>query len=227
MYINAFLQLLCDLESERTASSLSMKKMKSSLEGSDAFRFWRALKAGQVRIGILKLLMEGDLHGYGIMKRISDRTGGLISPTAGTVYPILQDLLRRGHVDGRWVSSEGSRKKRLYHITKKGSDTLSSLERLRLQSKKQIRESLFKASKLLELDEGSLPRLNPASGMGGFGPGAFGGFFDEGFEGRPTSERLKMLGEAQRRIQIRIRMLKQKERSLSKQIKSLRRESRS
>ncbi len=205
---------------------MTMNKTKSSLEGSDAFRFWKALKAGQVRIGILKLLREGDLHGYGIMKRIRDRTGGFISPTAGTVYPILQDLLRRGHVEGSWVSSGGSRRKRLYHMTKKGSETLLSLERLRLESQKQIRDNLFKASKLLELDEESLPRLNPASGMGGFGPGAFGGFFDEGFERRPVSERLKLLGEAQRGIQTRIRILKQKERNLSKQIKSMRIEGR-
>lgn len=226
MYIYIFLQLLCELESGGTGSLLTMKKTKSSLEGSDAFRFWKALKAGQVRIGILKLLIEGDLHGYGIMKRIRDRTGGLISPTAGTIYPILQDLQRRGHVESRWVSSGGSRRKRVYHITKKGSETLSSLERLHLESQKQIQDSLFKASKLLELDEGSLPRLNPASGIGGFGPGAFGGFFDKGFEGRPKGERLKLLGEAQRGIRTRIRMLKQKERNLSKQIKSLRRGSR-
>ncbi len=203
-----------------------MNRAKSSLEGSDALRFWKALRAGQVRVGILKLLREDDLHGYGIMKRMRDRTGGLISPTAGTVYPILQDLLKRGHVESRWVSSGGSRRKRLYHITKKGSETLSSLERLRLESQKQIHDSLFKASKLLELDEEGLPRLNPTLGMGGFGPGAFGGFFDEGFEGRPVNERLKLLGEAQRGIRTRIRMLKQKEKNLSKQIKSLRSESR-
>lgn len=201
-----------------------MNRRKSASESSDTYRFWRALKAGQVRIGILKLLREGDLHGYGIMKHIRDRTGGLISPTAGTVYPILQDLLKRGHLESKWVSSGGSRKKRLYHITKKGSETLAALEQLRHESQRQIQDSLFKASKLLELDEESLPRTSPASGIGGFGPGAFGGFFDKGLEGRPRGERLKLLTEVQRGIRTRIRVLKQKERNLSKQIKSLRRE---
>ncbi len=225
MYIYVFLQLLYELESGGTAAQMTANEPRTSALGSDAVRFWKALKAGQVRIGILKLLREGDSHGYGIMKQIRERTGGLISPTAGTVYPILQDLLKRGHVESRWVSSGGSRRKRLYHITKKGSGTLSALEQLRLDSENQMRDSLSKASKLLELDEESLLPLRSAWGLGAFGAGTFGRFFEKGLEARPRSERLKLLGEAQRAIRMRIRLMKQKERNLSKLIRSLKRES--
>lgn len=185
------------------------------------------MKAGQVRIGILKLLKEGDLHGYGIMESMRDRTGGLFSPTAGTVYPILQDLLKRGHVESRWVPSGGRREKRLYHITEKGSETLSALEELRREGEKQMRDSLSRASKLLELDEGGLLRSNLPPGLGAFGPGAFGGFLARGLGARPKKEKLKILREVQKGLRNRIRILKQKERNLSRQIESLRRESRS
>lgn len=190
---------------------------------ADAKRFWRALKAGQVRIAILRLLKQNEMHGYGIMEQIRTKTGGFYSPTAGTIYPILQDLLKRGHVESRWESSGGKRKKRLYRITQKGSETLSALEKLRREGEKHMQNMMFKASRLLELDEDYLPHSRPATGIVGFGPGRLGTLLTSAIEAKTDDERLKLLKEAQGEVRMRVRALQRTERNLSKQVESTQR----
>lgn len=63
---------------------------------------------GDVRAAILSLLAADDtssLNGYGIMKAISERTEGAWSPSPGSVYPTLQQLVDEGlieaHGEGR------------------------------------------------------------------------------------------------------------------------------
>jgi DNA-binding PadR family transcriptional regulator len=187
---------------------------------SDVVRFWKAMKAGQVRIAILKILREQDMHGYAIMEEIRNRTGGFFSPGAGTIYPILKDLLSHGHVEGRWTSA-GRRKRRVYHITGKGSETLRAFEKLLTEASQTMRENLSKASRILELDQADISGPNSPPGLFGFGAGGFYPFGGKGFAEKTMNEKLKMLREAQRAIQMRVRILKQKERNLSKQIESI------
>ena len=35
---------------------------------------------------------EGPAHGYELMKRLEERSGGMYRASAGTVYPVLQQL---------------------------------------------------------------------------------------------------------------------------------------
>lgn len=50
---------------------------------------------GFVRMAILHLLEEKPMHGYGIMKALEARADGFYSASAGTIYPALQELVRR------------------------------------------------------------------------------------------------------------------------------------
>jgi hypothetical protein len=49
-------------------------------------------RRGDVRIAILSLLSEQSLNGYGLIKEITDRSGGTWRPSPGSVYPTLQQL---------------------------------------------------------------------------------------------------------------------------------------
>lgn len=51
---------------------------------------------GAIREAILSLLAEGQANGYGLMKGISERAGGGWSPSPGSVYPTLAQLVDEG-----------------------------------------------------------------------------------------------------------------------------------
>jgi DNA-binding PadR family transcriptional regulator len=68
---------------------------------------------------ILEIIKETPRHGYGVIKGIEERFHGLYSPSAGSVYPILQALEDQGFL----TSSERSGKK-VYSITSDGEKEL-------------------------------------------------------------------------------------------------------
>lgn len=72
-------------------------------------------RSGEVRLALLSLLDESPGHGYDLMKRLEARSGGLYHASAGTVYPVLQQLEDEGKV--RSVEEGG---KKVYHITDEG-----------------------------------------------------------------------------------------------------------
>ncbi len=79
--------------------------------GSTMGRGRRAgIRRGDVRSAILTLLAEAPMHGYQIMQLLAERSGGIWQPSAGSIYPTLQQLEDEGLVtsaeqDGRRVFS--------------------------------------------------------------------------------------------------------------------------
>jgi DNA-binding PadR family transcriptional regulator len=60
-----------------------------------------------LRAAILTLLAEEPLHGYELMRRISERSGGAWRPSPGSIYPALAKLRDEGLV---LISEEDGRK---------------------------------------------------------------------------------------------------------------------
>ncbi len=65
---------------------------------------------GDVRSAILLLLAEQPRHGYDLMRAIEERSGGMWSPSPGSIYPTLQALEDEGlitfeAVEGRKTAS--------------------------------------------------------------------------------------------------------------------------
>lgn len=63
-------------------------------------------RRGDVRIAALALLAEQPMNGYQIIQEIKQRSGGLWTPSSGSVYPALQQLedeglIQAGEHDGR------------------------------------------------------------------------------------------------------------------------------
>jgi DNA-binding PadR family transcriptional regulator len=70
---------------------------------------------GQLRLYLLSLLADGPRHGYDVIRDLEDRSQGLYSPSAGTVYPRLAMLEEEGLVER---ADEG--RKAMYRITAAG-----------------------------------------------------------------------------------------------------------
>jgi len=73
-------------------------------------------RRGDVRAAILDLLAEGGTwNGYQIIQEIAGRTDGVWRPSAGSVYPALQQLEDEG-----LISPEGEGRRRMYSLTDEG-----------------------------------------------------------------------------------------------------------
>lgn len=72
-------------------------------------------RRGDVRAAVLALLAERPMHGYDIIRELSERTGGLWRPSPGSVYPTLQLLEDEGH-----VTAEESGGRRRFALTDSG-----------------------------------------------------------------------------------------------------------
>jgi len=53
-------------------------------------------RRGEIRAGILALLKESPLNGYGVMQELERRSHGVWRPSPGSVYPALQQLEEDG-----------------------------------------------------------------------------------------------------------------------------------
>ncbi len=57
---------------------------------------------GTLDLLILKAVSLGTLHGYGVLLRIQQITGGALQIQQGALYPALYRLERQGLIDGEW-----------------------------------------------------------------------------------------------------------------------------
>lgn len=76
----------------------------------------RFFERGKFKFALLELLAAEPMHGYQLIKAMEQKTGGLYSPSAGSVYPNLQLLEDMGLIES--ANADG---KKLYRITQEGS----------------------------------------------------------------------------------------------------------
>ena len=82
---------------------------------------------GTLALMVLKTLESmGELHGYGIARRIEQTSGDLLAVNYGTLYPALLKLEQEGYITSEWGVSENNRKARFYTLTAKGRANLAS-----------------------------------------------------------------------------------------------------
>jgi PadR family transcriptional regulator PadR len=79
-----------------------------------------ALLPGTLDLLILKAVSLEVLHGYGILLRIEQISGGALSIEQGALYPALARLERQHLIDAKWGISDNNRKARFYRLTAAG-----------------------------------------------------------------------------------------------------------
>src|SRR5678815_2905650 len=80
------------------------------------------LLPGTLDLLILKAVSLGKLHGYGVLLRIEQISGGALLIQQGALYPALYRLVHQGLIESDWGVSENNRKARYYHLTAAGGE---------------------------------------------------------------------------------------------------------
>ena len=75
---------------------------------------------GTLDVLILKSLVWGPQHGYGITTFIRRQSDDALLIEEGTLYPALWRLESRGWLAGEWGLSENNRKAKFYRLTAEG-----------------------------------------------------------------------------------------------------------
>jgi PadR family transcriptional regulator PadR len=78
------------------------------------------LLPGTLDLLILKAASLGPLHGYGILLRIEQITGGALLAEQGALYPALSRLEHQGLLDSEWGTSDNNRRAKFYRLTTAG-----------------------------------------------------------------------------------------------------------
>jgi PadR family transcriptional regulator PadR len=87
----------------------------------------RDVLQGTLALMVLKTLdVLGQLHGYGIARRIEQISGDLLAVNQGTLYPVLLRLEQEGAIESEWGPSENNRRARFYRLTRAGQKLLQA-----------------------------------------------------------------------------------------------------
>ena len=107
------------------------------------------LVQGTLDMLILKAVSLGGLHGYGVLLRLQQLTGGQLQIQQGSLYPALYRLEHQGLIASEWGESDNRRRAKCYTLTAAGR------KRLKTEAESWNRFSTVVASVLGAVPEGS------------------------------------------------------------------------
>src|ERR1700752_4906411 len=84
------------------------------------------LLQGTLDMLVLKTLLLGPLHGYGIAKAIRTSSSDTLDIEFGSLYPALKRLELKGWVSAKWEVSEHNRKAKYYRLPPAGRKQLQA-----------------------------------------------------------------------------------------------------
>lgn len=80
----------------------------------------RELKRGSLEMLLLALVRESDRYGYELVTALEERSGGALSISGGTLYPVLYRLEEDDHLETRWEAEGRGAPRKYYGITSRG-----------------------------------------------------------------------------------------------------------
>ncbi len=84
------------------------------------------LLPGTLDMLVLRVLVQGPMHGYGIAQRLRALSDEVLQVGESSLYPALQRLLLNGWVHAEWAASENHRRARYYTLTADGRRHLAA-----------------------------------------------------------------------------------------------------
>lgn len=85
------------------------------------------LLQGTLDVMVLQTLHTmGEMHGYGLARRIEQVSGHAVLLNQGTIYAALVRLQNRGWIRAVWGTSDNNRRAKFYGLTKAGRKALES-----------------------------------------------------------------------------------------------------
>ena len=83
------------------------------------------LLQGTLDLLILKALVGGAMHGYGVAEWIHQTSDDVLRVEEGALYPALHRLELRGLLTAKWGISENNRRAKYYALTTAGRKQLA------------------------------------------------------------------------------------------------------
>jgi len=83
------------------------------------------LLQGTLDLLVLKTLVLGSLHGWGISKRLRQLSSDVLDVGQGSLYPALYRLEEHGWVTAEWQTSDEGRRAKFYTLTAEGRRQLT------------------------------------------------------------------------------------------------------
>ena len=84
------------------------------------------LLPGTLDLLVLRTLVRGPNHGYGIAQRVRELSRDVFQVGESSLYPALQRLTLDGYVKPEWGTSDNNRRARFYTLTAAGRKQLAS-----------------------------------------------------------------------------------------------------
>lgn len=81
---------------------------------------------GTLEMLVLKALLRGPLHGYGVAEWIHDTSQQVLRVEEGALYPALHRLELRGLLKAEWGTSDNNRRAKFYRLTAEGKKRLET-----------------------------------------------------------------------------------------------------
>src|ERR1700733_2457929 len=82
------------------------------------------LLRGTLDMLVLRTLIFGPLHGYGIAQAIRGSSAEALDIEFGSLYPALKRLELKGWIASKWETSERNRRAKFYRLTPAGRKQL-------------------------------------------------------------------------------------------------------
>jgi PadR family transcriptional regulator, regulatory protein PadR len=83
---------------------------------------------GTLDLLILKSLVRGPMHGYGITIHIQQVSGEVLRVEEGSLYPALHRIEQAGWISSEWGVSDNNRRAKYYRLTAVGRKQLAKEE---------------------------------------------------------------------------------------------------
>jgi PadR family transcriptional regulator, regulatory protein PadR len=84
------------------------------------------LLPGTLDLLVLRTLVRGPNHGYGIAQRVRDLSRDVFQVGESSLYPALQRLTLDGYIKAEWGTSDNNRRARYYTLTAAGRKHLAA-----------------------------------------------------------------------------------------------------
>jgi len=87
----------------------------------------KSLISGSMTMLVLKLLSEREMYGYEMIETLRSRSQNVFELKAGTLYPLLHGLEKKGFLNSK-ERENGGKIRKYYSITRSGRGLLSKKE---------------------------------------------------------------------------------------------------
>jgi PadR family transcriptional regulator, regulatory protein PadR len=84
------------------------------------------LLPGTLDLLVLRTLVRGANHGYGIAQRVRELSRDVFQIGESSLYPALQRLTLEGYINAEWGTSDNNRRARYYTLTAAGRKQLAA-----------------------------------------------------------------------------------------------------